>query len=739
MKISSRLLSGIFVIALFVLLFFGSIAFRQIESLKASERLISHSYDVNLELENLFSLLKDAESAQRGYIITKDTTYLRNLFSSGKAMQRSMDKLKGLIAGLKSRQITMDTLFGLIALRRSILETSLRLAGEKAIISDSLLNKMDEGIQAMEKIRLQINSMIENEKEMLMIWKYTYRADIMFTPITYLVVILFAILIFIFSFYKISRDRIDLKKANTQAMLSNNELRKQNSIFNHAEETAHIGSFLWDLHTREIKYSDNLFKMLGYSPHEFAPILEDFLKFIHPDDRDRAIKESTGIYKSGTFIPSTYKVLRKDNQLRYFKTSGKFIEQEDNRVLIGTFQDITDTVIMNERFIGKNLELKKSEDRYHLMVSEVQDYAIILLDSNGIIQNWNKGAEKIKGYTEEEIVGKSFDVFYPKEDIERRLPEQFLADARNNGRAIHAGWRVRKDGTKFWGNVVITSLHDENNKIIGFTKVTRDLTTQKKAEERLLEYNRSIEKKNIELLASNEEIASFNHIASHDLQEPLRKIQTFISRITREDSEHISEKGKEYFARISSSAGRMQQLIDDLITYTHTNKTDKVFIRTDLNSLLSTVLDELKPTLEERKAEIKIEHLPTIRVIPFQIEQLFTNLIDNSLKYSNTKVNPIISISSSLIDADKVHVASLSGPGKYHLITITDNGIGFEQKYAETIFTLFQRLHDKSEYSGTGIGLAICKKIVENHNGFISAESQPDEGSQFHVFFPAES
>ncbi|MGB4846524.1 MAG: PAS domain S-box protein [Saprospiraceae bacterium] len=739
MKISSDLLTGIFVIALFVLLFFMGVAYRQIESIKASERLISHSYDVNLELVKLFSILKDAESGQRGFILTKDSMYFRQYISSWKASQNSMDRLRVLVRGVKSQQITLDTLFQLIALRKSILETSMQLADGHVIVPESVIQKMGEGSQDMEMIRTQINYMTENEKELLTIWKYKYKSQINFAPITYLLVILFAILIFIFSFFKISKDGAELKKVNNQVIRINTELSKQNSIFNLAEETANIGSFVWDLNTREVKYSANMYKMLGYSAEEFVPNLENFLKLVHPDDQERAIKETAEISKSGHFIQSTYRIFRKDNQLRYFTTNGKSIDHENRHVLIGTFQDITDSVEMNQRFLTKNAELKKSEDRYHLMVSEVQDYSIILLNNEGIIQNWNKGAEKIKGYTEEEIIGKPLSVFYSKEDIARKLPEQLLEEASLNGKATHAGWRIRKDGSRFWGNVVITTLHDEDNNIIGFTKVTRDLTAQKEAEERLLEYNRSIEKKNIELLASNEEIASFNHIASHDLQEPLRKIQTFISRITREDSEHISEKGKEYFARISTSADRMQHLIDDLITYTHTNRADKVFIRTDLNSLLSTVLDELKPSLEEKKAVIKTEHLPTLSVIPFQFEQLFTNLIDNSLKYSRQNVNPVISITSSIVDANKVPGASLTSRNKFHKITVSDNGIGFEKQYAETIFTLFQRLHGKSEYSGTGIGLAICKKIVEKHSGTISAESIPNEGSQFHIFIPIET
>jgi len=245
-----------------------------------------------------------------------------------------------------------------------------------------------------------------------------------------------------------------------------------------------------------------------------------------------------------------------------------------------------------------------------------------------------------------------------------------------------------------------------------------------------------LEDSNKHLKAINSELESFNNIVSHDLQEPLRKIQMFISRLREKEAATLSDQGNEYFSKINQAANRMQALMIDLVNYTRTIKGDKVFVKTNLNKILEQVQSDLSQNIEETRTEIVMKNLPTIQAIPFQLEQLFINLISNSIKYCSEDKNPKISIFTEKITIKDDDAEFLISDNKYHKIVVSDNGIGFKQEYAERIFMLFQRLETDTKYSGTGIGLAICKKIIENHNGFIKAESKPGQGTKFKIYLP---
>ena len=259
-----------------------------------------------------------------------------------------------------------------------------------------------------------------------------------------------------------------------------------------------------------------------------------------------------------------------------------------------------------------------------------------------------------------------------------------------------------------------------------------------KNQEELIAENLKLRLENAELLRSNNELSSFNYIASHDLQDPLRKIQLLISKIFYDKDLVLSEKNQDYFRRMQISANRMQTLIDNLLSYSFVNDTDKIFKKTNLNTTLEDILNEISQVYnsEDKKATINYKSLPDVRGIPHQLKQLFTNLISNSIKYSSPNRVPIIDINSTIVDGKDICEDKADKNKSYYKITVADNGMGFEQEYAEKIFMLFQRLHDKSTFSGTGIGLSICRKIVENHQGFITATSVPNEGTTFIIYLP---
>ena len=374
-------------------------------------------------------------------------------------------------------------------------------------------------------------------------------------------------------------------------------------------------------------------------------------------------------------------------------------------------------------------ELRRSEERYHRMVSEVEDYAIILLDKDGNIENWNKGAERIKRYTAEEALGKNFRIFYTKEDQTKRLPEVLLNEAAKHGKALHEGWRIRKDDTVFWGSIVITALYDDNADIIGFSKVTRDLTERKANEEALL-------KKNIELEKKNQELSTFAYVSSHDLQEPLRKIQAFTSRILEIEAENLTERGHDYFNRLQAAVVRMRTLIQDLLLYSGIDESERKFVSTDLNLLVAEVHQDVNELLESKNGTLVYNALPTVNVIPFQFVQLMSNLIANAIKFSKKDVAPHIEIKAEVLQGQQIQHLVADENKSYHHITVSDNGIGFSPQYSLKIFEVFQRLHHKKDYPGTGVGLAICRKIVDSHAGIITAEGRENEGATFHIYLP---
>jgi PAS domain S-box-containing protein len=379
---------------------------------------------------------------------------------------------------------------------------------------------------------------------------------------------------------------------------------------------------------------------------------------------------------------------------------------------------------------NKNEQLKRSEERYHKMVEEVEDYAIILLDKDGIIQNWNKGAEKIKGYKEEEIVGKSFSNFYLSSDSDSGLPQKILNDAREKGKALHEGWRMRKDGSIFWGSIVLTALHDNQQNIIGFSKVTRDLTERKLSEDRLREYTNQLE-------FQNKELEQFAYAASHDLKEPLRKIHLYNSSIAENPANILDEKSKEFLTRSTAAVRRMTELIEDLLTYSKTTVNLESFEEVNLTEIVDEIMMMHKEELEQKNVSIKTKNLPVIHAIPFQVKQLLFNLINNSIKYKHPDRKVDIEFKSKVVKGSEIKEHDAEQNKNYQKISVIDNGIGFAPEYAERIFNIFQRLNNHpSSARGSGIGLAICKRIVQNHHGFIKATGKQNEGARFDIYLP---
>jgi PAS domain S-box-containing protein len=387
-------------------------------------------------------------------------------------------------------------------------------------------------------------------------------------------------------------------------------------------------------------------------------------------------------------------------------------------------------------------KLKRSEERYRLLVEQVEDYGIFMLDIEGNIVSWNEGAARINGYETSEILGKNFSVFYPREDIISQKPQRELEIAAKDGKYEEEGWRIRKNGNRFWANVVITAIYNDEGKLFGYAKVTRDLTERKKAETELRE---SFEKQrllaeelkltNNQLVEANRQLEQFASVASHDLKEPLRKIITFADLRLNDKTSKLSEQGEKNFSKVIESARRMSRMIEDVLSFSFLAQKQE-FQTISLQAVLDETLELLDQPIKEKKAIISSDNLPEIKVIPAQMRQLFQNLISNSLKFSRKEVQPNLSVTHKFLNGKEIKQEGIKSEVDYLQIRFEDNGIGFNQKDGEKIFELFKRLHNRNEYSGTGIGLAIVKKIVDNHDGFISAESNEQKGAGFTILLP---
>lgn len=580
----------------------------------------------------------------------------------------------------------------------------------------------------------------------------------------------------------------------------------------------------------------------------------------------RLVGERDGLYSSnfGTMLVTiahivTYTVLTAWIAESLRRVDSRRADAEAHRE--ETYRELEQRVIERTAALAEsNRVLALSENKYRMLVNGIMDYAIYTLDPEGTVTSWTESARFIKGYTQEEIVGRNYATFYTPDDQMAGVPQRNLEIAVLEGHLAMEGWRVRKDQTRFWAGVVITAMRDETGQLIGFSKVTRDLTKQKQAQEKIrhseallsavldsmpvgvwitdekgkalrinpaadaiwagapfvgieqygeykgwklssgkriesdqwaaaraIEFGETTINEEIEiecfdgtnkiilnssipirdegekiigavtvnqditqlkrtedklrrsaesLERKNRDLEMFAYTASHDLQEPLRKIRAFGERLTQRSSESLDPKSQEYLFFMVDAASRMQAMIQDLLTYSRISTVTKPFSSINLNLIVASVMTDLELSIQNEQADMQVEPLMEIEADPVQMRQLFQNIISNALKFHAPDRIPVIRISGQIIESRMSAASRQNNPVQSYKITISDNGIGFKSEYSERIFGMFQRLHGRTDYEGTGIGLAICQRIVERHHGTIEAHGVPNEGATFTITLP---
>jgi PAS domain S-box-containing protein len=533
---------------------------------------------------------------------------------------------------------------------------------------------------------------------------------------------------------------------------------------------------------------------------------------------------------------------------------------DEHKKIIGfskVTRDLTErksSEVMLKKALAHAQELVKTNESYRKMIEEIEDYDIILMDVKGTIMNWNKGVEKVKGYKAEEIIGKNTSIFYTEEDIREKLPERLLEEAKKRGRVINEGWRIKKNGSRFWGSILITAIHGDDNNVIGFSNIAHDLTEKKKSEElqksltktqvglakifnaspsgmaivdiesgKFIEVNKSfqstlgytrkeaigttadelgmvsaetqqisfgklkeqgylknedvpcitkggtkidtifsvepfelegkkcflcvlhdvtamkeveeqITQLNSELKLSlaeqglaNSELEAFSYSVSHDLRAPLRAIRSYTKILQEDYSERLEEDAQKMMNSVSTNAERMSQLIDDLLAFSRMGKKELNLRRVKMTEVAKASLETIKTSLNRPiKAKITIHELLPVIADTSLMGVILTNLISNAIKYSAKAANPQIDISSYNKNGENIYV-------------VKDNGVGFDMAYYDKLFGVFQRLHGMTEFEGTGIGLALVKRIVTRHGGRVWAEAEENKGATFYVALPTKT
>jgi PAS domain S-box len=383
-------------------------------------------------------------------------------------------------------------------------------------------------------------------------------------------------------------------------------------------------------------------------------------------------------------------------------------------------------------------KLLEVNHRHRLLIEGVIDYALFTVDRGGSITSWNIGAERLYGYTEEEMVGGNFARLFTPEDIAAGEPIEEIRKAEINGWKQEGRWQIRKDGSRFFGSGAITAIGE--GEFLEFGRVMHDETERRASEEalsqarklesiailerRVEERTRELERSNEDLKRANADLEEFAYTASHDLQEPLRNVSAYSQLFRKLYEGKIDEQADEFLGYMVNGARRMEVLIKDLLIYTRTTAaSDEPIASVDAAAVLETAIRNLDAAIRESQASITFGALPYLPMAQIHLQQILQNLLSNALKYRKAAEAPVIHVTGGLQTGGWV-------------ISVKDNGIGIDGRYAERVFGLFKRLHAPEQYSGTGIGLAICHKIVERYRGRIWVESELGKGSTFCFLIP---
>jgi PAS domain S-box-containing protein len=681
--------AGAWVTALLLLLFIGARSYRILGQQDAAQQWVSHTHQV---MERLDDTLADSIALQARSTEADAAASSQQNPKTIERLEAHLSEIKSLTADNPKQQKALERLAALVRT-----QSALQPGGEAPPAPDPV----GKSRELLDEIRLVLLGMRQEEERLETGRLQAVESEKLTARAALAAGYILTIFVLVLAGLSVLREMDRRARSEEQSFAAQKKFRL---LF----DSNPIPVWVYDLETLSVVDVNAVaVSRYGYSR-------EEFLGF-----------KITDIRPEGD-VPLLMNSLRGENESagdsgpwRHRKKSGEIISvqirsyplQFDGRparLVVAT--DITEKERAEDA-------LKQSEERLRMIVSNIKDYAVITLDEDGIVTSWNGAAERIKGYRAEQVIGKHVSIFYTPDEIAIGKPTTELATAAQQGHFEDDGWRVRKDGSQFWANVVVTPLLDQNGQVRGFLKITRDTTEKRKAEQELL-------RRSGELEAANKELESFSYSVSHDLRAPLRGIDGFSQALQEDYASALDATGKNYLARIRAGTQRMGMLIDDLLNLARVARAEMHREKIDLTRMAGDITRELQSSEPERNVAVKVGKGLTVDGDNRLVRVALQNLLGNAWKFTSKRQDAQIEFG----------MLNSHGGSTYF---VRDNGAGFDPAYAARLFGAFQRLHSMDEFLGTGIGLATVQRIVHRHGGKVWAEGAVNQGAT--VYFTLES
>jgi PAS domain S-box-containing protein len=694
--------------AVFMLCVVAVVSYKSINHLIASSAWDEHTRVVLATIAEASSEIVTVESAARGYVITGAERHIQPYRQAVDAVRPTLQELRRLTSDNPGQQGRLDRLEALTNAKLAVMQRSVELRATNDDETAQRQVSSGEGMAVMDELRGVLAEMKGEEDRLLKERADEKQASASrtITVISFGSVLAFTLVAL--AGWMIRRDIAARRRAETA-------LREREEQYRFLADS--MPQIIWSARP------DGSMDYYNVRWHEFtAMTLEQsrdrgWQQAIHPEDLSNCVERWTASARSGEPFDGEYRFRRgADGAYRWQLCRGVARRDAQGEILqwVGTCTDIHDHKLIE-------VALREAEERFRLLIESVQEYAILMLDRDGHIASWNGSAERIKGYKAEEILGQHFSRFYTPEDLKNGKPARELRIAGDKGKYEEEGWRVRKDGSRFWANVVISAVRGENGTLRGFAKVTRDVTERKRAEDEIRKLNVALQEHAAQLGAANKELESFCYSVSHDLRAPLRSIDGFSQALLEDFADKLGEDGRDSLQRVRAATQRMGQLIDDMLNLSRVTRSEMRHEAVDLTAAARAVVAELHKGEPQRRVEFDVAEGVTAQGDARLLRIVLDNLIGNAWKFSGRREQP------------RIEFGQTSDGSMY----VRDNGAGFDMAYAHKLFGAFQRLHAMNEYAGTGIGLATVQRIIHRHGGRVWAEGTVGKGATFFFTLPA--